>query len=172
MTKVRDDLRVIADQISEVVFQPTKSQREAKAAYWAVKGEAAYGDVVDLVKMNDAMRITGDNRFKTWWQISGFIDWFSNSKSYSQRAEYLADLAMDAVEEILTNPDANPNARINAAKLMMEVANKLPKGQQAPKVLDKAIDAMDMDQLRAFISKHAPKTLNAGKEEEENGSHN
>jgi hypothetical protein len=170
MSKVRDDLRVLAEKITESIFQPTKAQREAKAAFWAVRGEPAYGDVLEIVTMGDAMRITGDNRLKTWWGQTGFVEWFSNSKSFHQRAEYLADLAMDTIEEILLNPDTNPNARINAAKIMMEVANKLPKNQPAPRVLDKAIDQMDMEQLRAFIAKHTPKALTQGKAEEENGS--
>jgi hypothetical protein len=171
MSKVRDDLRVTAEVIIDQIFDPNIDQRKCKSAFWVVKGDSQFGDVISQVSLAEALRVTGENKLKAWWSLPGFIDWFTNNQSFRQRAEYLADLAMDTIEEVLLNPETNPNARINAAKLMMEVAQKLPKQQAQVKLADQFIANMDITQLKEYVLKHTPKELlGAGKVVKDNGS--
>lgn len=160
MSKVREDLRVTADVILETVFNPTDTMRKCKSAFWVIKGDSQFGDVISQVSLAEALRVTGENKLKNWWSQPGFVEWFLNNQSFRQRAEYLADLAMDTVEQILSDPESNPNARINAAKLIMEVAQKLPKQQAQVKLADQFINNMDIKQLTEYINKNAPKLLN------------
>ena len=99
----------------------------------------------------------------------GFKEWFLNEEEFAQKALALAHLALGSLEEVLTNPDANPSARVKAAKLAIEVANKMPQRWQKTVYLDDQIHKMDRAQLESFLrSKGMAQEKTLGSKEEEN----
>lgn len=149
----------ILSQLSSVardltVFgNPLPEHRKAKATFWSyfMGNELPAPEAVDLAL---ARRHCGDSRITNWWTYPGFEDWFCNSEEFKQRIEFLAHLALDNIEDILRDKQANSTAKINAVKLVMEIGNKLPGKQQQDKYADEKIAEMNKDQLEEFIRKN------------------
>lgn len=66
--------------------------------------------------------------------------------------EYLADIALDALEQVLTDPDANPSAKVNSAKLVLEAASKMPKAKDdAPA---SRLETMSRTELEDYVRRN------------------
>jgi hypothetical protein len=132
--------------------QPTSDQRQTKERFWGLfmQGDAEVPSEVDLAT---ALRFGQDKRISTWWDIPGFRDWFLNKQEFKDRVEFMAHLALDGIQEVLQDKTATPASRVAAAKLALEVANKLPKAgsNQDGKYLDEKINEMDSKELERFI---------------------
>lgn len=137
----------------ELTFLPNPEQRRTKAAFWAVMEE---NPLVDRENVNQELviRITGDTRLKRWWGIPGFRQWFTNQEEFRQRMEYLSNLVLDTYEDILSDPKANPSAKVAAGKVILEVAKKMPSKQNEPVYADANINNMNRKQLEEFIRKN------------------
>lgn len=151
MASRNDSKGLLALAVDDITFLPSPEQRKAKAAFWA-----AYTDnpVLDLetISSEEARRYAADTRVYKWWPIPGFRDWFLNKDEFRQRLEYLANIALDAAEEILLNPTAHPSARTNMAKLVIEAAGRMPnKFAKEPKFADEIISRMTRRELEEYI---------------------
>ena len=149
--------RLLESGIQDLVFIPVPSHRRVKSAFWASINENPILDPAsDGISLSMALQITGDTRLNKWWHLPGFVEWFVNKDEFRQRVEYLANLALDVAEEILLDRDSNPNARVNMTKLVIEVANKLPKNNKDDsKFLDARIASMSKEELEDFIRKQS-----------------
>ena len=117
--------KILAAAQTDLVFGPTPDMRRAKAAFWSRFSDAPLsGGPLTLAA---AQQIGADKRLAKWWALPGFQDWFQNGEEFKERMEYLADLALDALEQVLADPDANPSAKVASAKLVLEAASKMPK---------------------------------------------
>ena len=143
------------DAIEEIVFIPTQAMRRVKAAYLAsTQDNPLFSGEPTLAHV---LQITNEPRMSQWWSVPGFRDWFRNGDEFRQRVEYLANKALDVVSEIMDQEDATPTARLNAAKLMIEAAGKLPRGGSGgEKFIDERIQEMNRKELEAFIRKAIP----------------
>lgn len=144
--------------VDDLVFLPTLDQRRIKAAFWAKYANAPQVDVSKVTAAH-VQRFIEDSRIPRWWSMYGFREWFLNEDEFRQRSEYLAHLAQDTLEQIMLDPDANHNAKVNAAKLAIEVANRMPQKWQKITYLDDSIQKMDQAQLEQFIKQ---KSITAG----------
>jgi len=151
----KSDTKVLSVAIDEIVFEPNDRQRAAKASFW----EVYVGGGAQKITKSLALQLTNNHGITRWWGIPGFEEWFCNKDEFRQRVAYLANIALDAIEEILLDPNANPNARQNAAKLMIEVANKMPNKNAKEKFLDAQIQEMGKRELDAFIENAQVKPL-------------
>jgi hypothetical protein len=124
--------------------------------------------MVDVSKLTAAnvQKIIPDSRLPRWWSMYGFREWFLNEDEFKQRLEYIAHLALDTLEQILTDPDANHSARVNAAKLAFEAASKMPQKWQKMGYLDDQIQKMDQSQLEQFIRQRSMGLVSAGPQED------
>jgi hypothetical protein len=150
--KKSKELRSAIEAEIDMTCDISDEMRKVKAAFWA-----AYQDnpVHSVITLSMVLQVTNENKVKQWWNLPGFKEWFCNKDEFRQRVEYLANVALDTIEQILINPDANPNARQNAAKLMIEVANKMPSRHAKEKFLDAQIQEMGKRELEAYIRKHS-----------------
>lgn len=139
--------------VSDLTYLPNPQQRRVKEAFWVRWNENPLCDPAD-VPLSEALRVTGDGRLERWWSQPGFKEWFRNQEEFRERASVLAQTALDTIEEILSNRDAQPAARIAAAKLAMEIARKMPQKQAEPKYLDDSVGKMDKQQLEQFIQRN------------------
>lgn len=145
--------KVIEVLASDLSYLPNASQRTIKEAFWCRWNENPLCDPKDIT-LSIALQIIGDGRLERWWSQPGFKEWFRNQEEFRERAASLAHLALDTIQSILINEDAQPSARVNAAKLAMEIAAKMPKAQPAQKFLDDQISRMDKRQLEDFLTRN------------------
>lgn len=142
--------RVLAAASQEVVFAPTPEMRRAKAAFWASLEGTPSGDLADTMTLAAATSLGADKKLSRWWNIPGFSEWWQNKEEFKQRLEYMAQLALDALEGVLTDPNSNPTARVNSAKLVLEAANKMPK-RQAEDSVEQKLAGMSRNELEEYV---------------------
>lgn len=145
-----DILELVVD---ELTYLPSPEQRRAKSAFWARFSDNPICEPEDI-SLAVALRFSPDNRLSRWWIQPGFKEWFRNRDEFRQRMEYLANLALDSLEGILADPKAQGTAKVNAAKLIMEVARKTPNKSQAEQFLDEKVSQMSRPQLEEYIKKN------------------
>jgi hypothetical protein len=125
--------------------------RRAKAAFWSSLTDHPLGiGDTDTLTLAASKQLGADSRLPRWWAIPGFQEWWQNKQEFKQRLEYMAQLALDSLEEILADPNANPTAKVNSAKLVLDAANKMPK--KAPEEnLDAKLASMTRTELEEYV---------------------
>ena len=147
-----DNLIKNLNNSTELLFKPMPQQRQAKATFWTFVNDSMGGLSPEDITLAKALQITNDNRLNKWWKVPGFSEWFSNKDEFRQRLEYLANLALDKVEDIILADDPKlTSAQVNIIKCLMEVAGKVPARVKEVKYLDEAVSRMDKRQLEAFL---------------------
>lgn len=149
-THLKNISKVLAAASQEVVFAPTPEMRRAKASFWASLEGTPAGDLAENMTLAAASSLGADKKLTRWWAIPGFSDWWQNKEEFKQRLEYLAQLALDSLEEVLTNPEANVTAKVNSAKLVLEAANKMPK-KTAEENTESKLAAMSRNELEDYV---------------------
>lgn len=143
--------KVLAAATQDIVFSPTPDMRRAKAAFWSSLSDHPLGiGDTDTLTLAASKQLGADSRLPRWWAIPGFQEWWQNKQEFKQRLEYMAQLALDSLEEILADPNANPTAKVNSAKLVLDAANKMPK--KAPEEnLDAKLASMTRTELEEYV---------------------
>jgi len=144
----------LAEIITDITFIPTPEQRRVKAVLWTALTDNPAHDTARITR-DLAVQLTGDSRVGRWWdKEAGFRDWLQNKDEFRQRVEYLTQMALDTLEGVLASQDAKTaSARVNAAKLLLEVANKMPQKYQKEIYHDERIQKMSANELREYISR-------------------
>lgn len=144
---------VIEVLVSDLTYVPNPQQRRVKEAFWVRHNENPLCEPQDIT-CQMAIGVTGDTRLQRWWGQAGFPEWFRNQEEFRERAASLAHQALDTLQQILLDGDAPPAARVQAAKLALEIARKMPSKQQEPQFLDDQISKMDKKQLKDFLARN------------------
>ena len=156
------EAEIIDIAATELTYLPSPEQRKAKSAFWARWSENPLCEPQDI-SLALAARFTGsDRRLDRWWSQPGFREWFINQDEFRQRLEYLANLALDQAEEILAAPmeiKGIAGAKVNAMKLILEAARKMPSRREVDKYLDEKIASMNKTELEEFIRKQSRKLI-------------
>lgn len=148
---LKDINKILAAAQTDLVFTPTPDMRKAKASFWSRFAEAPALDG-GPVTLAAAQQVATDKRLTKWWSIPGFQDWFQNKEEFKERLEYLADIALDSLESVLTDPDANPSAKVASAKLVLEAASKMPKKEaDAPA---SRLETMSRNELEDYVRRN------------------
>jgi hypothetical protein len=151
MSSLNNLSKVLAAATQEVVFVPTADMRRAKAAFWTSLSDHPLGiGDADTLTLAASKQLGADSRLSRWWAVPGFVDWWQNKQEFKQRLEYMAQLALDSLEEILTDPGANPTAKVNSAKLVLDAANKMPK-KVPEENLDTKLSSMSRAELEEYV---------------------
>lgn len=154
--------------LDDIIFSPSIPQRKLKAAFWTRYGQNPMATVSTMTG-DLASRISGSSSVKSWWEQPGFKEWFLNEDEFRQKLEYLASLALDTIEEVLLDPEANANAKSSMSKLVLEAASKMPSKWQNTKYMDEQVQKMDEAQLEAFIKQRGIGLLDDGQKDKSNG---
>jgi hypothetical protein len=148
---LKDINKILAAAQTDLVFAPTPDMRRAKAAFWSRFAEAPMAPA-DAVTLASAQQLGADKRLSKWWTLPGFAEWFQNREEFRERLEYLADIALDSLEQVLTDPDSNPSAKVASAKLVLEAASKMPKKEaEAPA---SRLETMSRGELEDYVRKN------------------
>jgi hypothetical protein len=148
---LKDINKILAAASTDLTFAPTPDMRRAKAAFWHRVADAPLFDG-GPVTLAAAQQFGTDKRLSKWWTLPGFAEWFQNKEEFRERLEYLADIALDSLEQVLTDPDSNPSAKVASAKLVLEAASKMPKKEaESPTT---RLEAMSRTELEDYVRKN------------------
>jgi len=123
----------LKDGAAELIYVPTPTERKLKAKFWT---RAAENPLVNLngasITLTSVKQMTGGGaQLDAAWKKPGFQTWFTNPDDGRAKLEYLFDLGLDALEELLMNPDPKTSsAKVNALKLLAELTGRYVKGKQ------------------------------------------
>lgn len=150
MSTINKTIEMIANDLT---YMPNHEQRKVKSAFWMRFNENPICEA-DSVTLSIALSVVSDGRLDKWWTQAGFKEWFRNQEEFRERVESMAHLALDTLMMILVTDDPKAaSARVSAAKLLLEVARKLPKAASEMTYKDDKISGMDRKQLDAYISR-------------------
>lgn len=144
---------------AEVPFHPTEAQSRIRAKFWARVADNPLLDV-QSISLAQAQQLTQSAALATWWNKSGFREWFLSATVVDERLDYLLHLALASAEDILLNTDPKAqSARVQMVKIVAEMAGRL-KGAgpsssagaaSATDKKKKAIEALGKEDLVKFL---------------------
>lgn len=139
--------------VNDLTYMPSHEQRKLKSAFWMRWNDNPLADARDIT-LAQVDRVVPDSRTARWWSQPGFREWFLNHEEFRERVESMTHLALDTLMTILVTDDPKmSSARVNAAKLLLEIGKKLPSRTAGPdKFVDAKIGEMSKQQLDAYIS--------------------
>lgn len=138
-----------------LVYVPSTVERKLKAKFWAKAQDnplmSLDGSSVTLALVKQTAG--GGTTLDGCWKKPGFKDWFLNPDDGRAKLEYLFDLGLDAMEELLLSPDPKTSAaKVNALKLLSELTGRYIKGRQGQVGgLGEAIASADKASLEALF---------------------
>lgn len=151
-------------ELNGVMFRPTPAQQEAKARFWAIMNEGLQLKDPLSYSSTDIALLLNTPLVTRWFTDKGFKDYFFNKFEGEQKLELLWVKALDAMAEILDTSDPKTQgARVSVIRLLAEMRQ----AKRQPKMLDRSIQDMDLDQLNAFIEKQALKVLPSAEEKKD-----
>lgn len=150
MSNKRTTAEILEIVSNELTYLPSPEQRKSKSSFWVRFNDNPICEPQDI-SLQLALQFVDDSRLSKWWSQDGFKEWFRNRDEFRQRIEYLAHLSLDTLESVLIDPMSQSSAKVNAAKLLMEVARKMPPKQAVEQYLDQKIAEMDRKQLEEFV---------------------
>lgn len=138
---------------NDLTYIPNPEQRKVKESFWVRFTENPVCEPTHIT-LSIVLQLVGDPRLDRWWNHPGFKEWFRNQEEFRERAATMAHLALDTLQSILLNELAQPSARVNAAKLVLEISQKMPQKQAEIRYRDDSIGKMSKSQLEAFLTKN------------------
>jgi hypothetical protein len=147
------DAMVNAIEELEHSFEPNAAQRRIRAKLNVLVIDNPLLSIEDMEPLQLA-ELLKEPRISRWWHVDGFKDWFTNRYDFKQRTEELIDKAYSALGRILDSDDPKmAGAQVNAAKMLVEVGNKLPSKIREVKFSDETINKMNPLQLEEYLNK-------------------
>jgi len=123
----------LKESVETLIYVPTTAERKLKAKFWAKASENPLVQVtgshvtLSLVKQYSGGGSSLDNS----WKKAGFQSWFMNPEEGRAKLEYLFDLGLDSMEDLLLSTDPKTSsAKVNALKLIAELTGRYIKGKQ------------------------------------------
>jgi len=89
---------------------------------------------------------------ESWFRNPLAHAWFGNGQEFLQRLEFLAQISLDSLENLITGQDTPANARVAAVKLVMDLARKTPTHAPTEEYRDEAVAKMSREELEKFIA--------------------
>tara|TARA_R100001463_G_scaffold132763_1_gene193670 strand:- start:381 stop:851 length:471 start_codon:yes stop_codon:yes gene_type:complete len=129
------------------LFTPTPDQRLVKAQFHTA---LANGPSPGKITAALAVQLTDQTVVEKWWKDPKFVRWFIDSNSFDVMAEALSNAALGVISDIMFNA-AKDSDRLNASKLLIEIAGKIKKNQVEVKFRDDSLpdDVASLDRLIA-----------------------
>lgn len=144
--------------LEQLLHEPTLEQRQIKQQFWSRFQDNQICLPEDITE-SVALRLVPDNRIRKWWKLAGFQEWFRNQDEFRERTEYLAYLALESLERVLVDPKSQASSVVSAAKLVMELTNKMPRAGAEDKFLDADIAKMTKAEVKKFLERATAKLV-------------
>ena len=99
----------------DVTFRPSREQRKARALFYAT-AKSKHIDVSQGVTVDLATDVIPSYKLlPQWWHNDLFVEWFTNSNTYQTRIDYLIDLQLDNLEDVIVNREGVHTTRDQVA---------------------------------------------------------
>lgn len=135
----------------EVMINVTPEMRECKTRFWQTLEVNPICDP-EHVTLAAALQLTKQKKLEAWWRKPGFVSWFSAGDEYEVKLSSAKFSAIEALVEIIQNPDSPASARVAAAKQVMDHAKNAEKEDSSvEKLLDKIAGVNNIEELNKFI---------------------
>lgn len=141
--------------VDKFLFAPTNNMIKIKSKFWSKYNPGPFSSP-DNLTMAQALKVTDSPSLERWWSEPGFVEWFTNREEEREKIKYLLNKALDSLESVLDDPTTNPNAKVNATKVLLETAGYLTK-KPVEKFADDQINKMSEQQLMAFLEQKGVK---------------
>jgi hypothetical protein len=132
------------------LFNPNSELRQLKARFLTITADNPLIDL-NTISKNDVKRLVKNTKLiDMYWDSPGFLDWFFHRDENRVRIEQLFSLALDSIEQVLLSSDVKTtNAKVNALKVLAELANKFPRESDKKDPLA----GMSKEDLQNFLEK-------------------
>lgn len=135
----------------ELLLNVSTEMRVCKTRFWKALDVNPICDP-DNITLAAAMQLTGEKKLKAWFEKPGFIKWFSAGDEYEVRLGSAKFTALDALLDVLQNPDSPASARVSAAKHVMDYAKNVEQEDPAlEKLLDKIAGVSSAEDLQKYL---------------------
>lgn len=127
LTKATKDILSLQKSLE---FVPSAEDRKLKAKFWSLERENPTGDHdPELISAARVAEVIGKD-ISSSWSTPGFRDWFCNSNETKQKAEYIFQLLLDAVERIALSEDPKAySSQLAAFKALGEYTGNIDSGK-------------------------------------------
>lgn len=160
----KPNLDILVDMLQ---YRPTEEQQKVKAAFWTNQHR---DDTIILseITLARAYQVTGDSRLANWWSEPGFKGWFANKDEFKQKIEHLLNVGLNAISDLLRDPEVQASAKVKAFEVLARLADKEPVKVKEVKFADKKIQEMNPAELRKFLQSKQVLLKETANETEEN----
>jgi len=135
---LKDDDLIDEKEPSEVQFQPTRRQKQARALL-SIRAKEQ-GIALQAVTASTAVELTGIELFNQWFTNEFFIEWVRREGDYAKRVAYLLARHLDNLEEIIEDctGDLDLRAKLAAGDQLLKIRKSLADDESADTQVDKA----------------------------------
>jgi len=149
MKITKTDSNTILEMIESAgLYSPTADQRQVKAEF---QSALMNGPAPKEITAAFAVQVTGRSVIEKWWKSVEFRRWFTDSASFDNQAEALANAALEVIGNVMYHAERDGD-KLSAAKMLIEIAGKIKKNKVETKFLDESIPD-DAAALEEYIRK-------------------
>lgn len=135
----------------ELLLNITPEMRDCKSKFWRALHTNPICDP-EHVSLAAAEQLTKNRKLKGWWQRPGFVSWFCDEHEYETKLASAKFDAVDALLDIVKNPDSPASARVAAAKQIMDHSKSVDKDDSGvEKLLEKIAGVNNVEDLQKFL---------------------
>jgi len=135
---LKDDDLITEKEPSEVQFQPTRRQKQARALL-SIRAKER-GIALQAVTASTAVELTGIDLFNQWFSNEFFIEWVRREGDYAKRVDYLLARHLDNLEEVIEDctGELDLRAKLAAGDQLLKIRKSLADDESADTQVDKA----------------------------------
>jgi hypothetical protein len=135
---LKDDDLIDEKEPSEVQFQPTRRQKQARALL-SIRAKER-GIALQAVTASTAVELTGIDLFNQWFTNEFFIEWVRREGDYAKRVDYLLARHLDNLEEVIEDctGELDLRAKLAAGDQLLKIRKSLADDESADTQVDKA----------------------------------
>ena len=157
-----------ASDIALATWQPTETQRMAKAKFWA-QMETSWR-AVDSLSLDQITTMAGSTTVKKWMGDPQFQAWFLNQDTAKHKIMAAAEMAIETLTDMLRAPiekdGVSAAAKVAAATTLLKFSGLEPPKRVDQRNVHGIVSDMDPEQLKTFLTTHMRKMIAAMTPEE------
>lgn len=135
----------------ELMLQVTEEMRACKTRFWKMLDSNPICDP-EHITLAAVQQLTGEKKLKGWWEKPAFVSWFTSGDEYEVKLSSAKFSAVDALMDVLMNPDSPASARVAAAKIIMDHAKAAEKDDPAlENMLQKISGVNNISDLQKYL---------------------
>lgn len=136
----------------EIYFVPTPEMRRIKSRLIVALEDNPIASIQDLT-CAAAVQLTREAKLQKWWGTPGFKAWFTNTDEFREYLETCKLDMLSLLKDLALDPELREGSRIQAAKIVLDVAIRTENQKKEAQYADAQIQKMNEEQLKRYIEK-------------------